>query len=312
MVSLRVSPTGTVQITGSKGKAYLYTGAKPTKVIIRTETRRPRLHLAPSLQQGTAAFRILQLPYLDYTTIFTITPDTVIHDCIVKAGTSQFLISAYYGDDLPTNEALKEVAPGYDFHGEVVIVALGSKVPYTKRMNAALAKQALLKFLSAFLHNMHMKKQIPAAVTGAISTDRHHTQVQVQVDLNQLQVQADLNQLQVQADLNQLQVQADLNQLQVQVDFDQLQIQVGLGLPVQKVTIGRERLMRELQTSDNNGRHHKEHLHGPTCKTVLEWTSMTMNIRVSEFLIICRQCKTWMHPQFRDPIIDRHVHQNCL
>ncbi|KAJ7601907.1 hypothetical protein B0H17DRAFT_1155130 [Mycena rosella] len=75
----------------------------------------------------------MQLPYLAMERNFTIQPG-VFHDCVVTIGKDQFLISAHYSPKAPINGALKELAPGFNWRGELVIVALGQSVPYLRRM----------------------------------------------------------------------------------------------------------------------------------------------------------------------------------
>lgn len=52
----------------------------------------------------------------------------------------------------PLNMALKELVPGFDWHGEVTIVALGRKVPYLSYVKPDLGKIAVNK--SVQFHNV--------------------------------------------------------------------------------------------------------------------------------------------------------------
>jgi hypothetical protein len=75
---------------------------------------------------------------------FTVQPD-VIHDCVVSIGESRFLISGHYSAEAPINGALKQVAPTFDWKGEIIVVQLGKRVNYLAKMKAPLVIAAANK-----------------------------------------------------------------------------------------------------------------------------------------------------------------------
>ncbi|KAJ7690413.1 hypothetical protein B0H17DRAFT_1134433 [Mycena rosella] len=91
-------------------------------------------------------------------------PPGVFHDCVVAIGKDQFLISAHYSPKAPINGALKELAPGFDWRGELVIVALGRSVPYLRRMKLRPAVTAINKFLATSLSHIHLKLPTPVSI----------------------------------------------------------------------------------------------------------------------------------------------------
>ncbi|KAJ6543712.1 hypothetical protein DFH09DRAFT_1088576 [Mycena vulgaris] len=102
---------------------------------------------ASTIDLAHISTRISKLPYLSVDKNFT-DQSVIIHDCVVAVGQVRFLISAHYNPMGPVNAALKKLAPGFDWRGELIIVALGEKVPYLSRMNSRLAAAALNNHLS--------------------------------------------------------------------------------------------------------------------------------------------------------------------
>jgi hypothetical protein len=69
-----------------------------------------------------------------------VTEHVVIHDCIVHVGNTRFLVLGYYKPTLPINQGLKEISPGFNWRGEIIVVALGKRVPYLSKVKAWKAK----------------------------------------------------------------------------------------------------------------------------------------------------------------------------
>lgn len=75
----------------------------------------------------------MKLPYLAVEEKFS-SRSVVIHDHVVAAGGMQFLVSAHYSPEGPINGALKQLLPGFEWRGELIVVALGKTKPYIARM----------------------------------------------------------------------------------------------------------------------------------------------------------------------------------
>ncbi|KAJ6521408.1 hypothetical protein B0H19DRAFT_1066364 [Mycena capillaripes] len=159
MVAMRIRPTGTVQITGTAGRAFLFTDDCPVTIAIKTETKVP----CPPNTFRTG-FRINKLPYLVVQDSFTVTQAVVIHDTLVHVGKRRFLVSGYYRPTLPINEGLKEIAPGFAWRGEIIVVALGKRVPYLAKVDSVKAREAANQFMTGFLSHYHMKREIPSGM----------------------------------------------------------------------------------------------------------------------------------------------------
>ncbi|KAJ7608318.1 hypothetical protein B0H17DRAFT_1153818 [Mycena rosella] len=147
----------------TRGQGYLYTSLRATQVTIHTEAAG-----SMNLSTATSGFSHLsnhsvRLPYLAMERSFT-AKAIVIHDCVVRVGKHQFLISAHHSVDGPVNGALKELAPGFDWRGELIIVALGRYVPYLKRMKRQPATAAINKFLATSLAQIHLNLPIPLSI----------------------------------------------------------------------------------------------------------------------------------------------------
>ncbi|KAJ7828890.1 hypothetical protein B0H13DRAFT_1916804 [Mycena leptocephala] len=161
---LRTKPMGTVKITHTRGRAYLYSDLKAIQVKIRTETPRAIISNAASyINLAHISSYIPKLPYLSMEPTFSV-QSAVVHDCVVAIGRDRFLISAYYSPKAPVNEALKEFTPGFDWRGELMVVALGKKVPYLTRMKHNPTAAAINKFIGTFLIHIHMKLSFPVAI----------------------------------------------------------------------------------------------------------------------------------------------------
>lgn len=135
------------KVTQSKGRAYLYTKLAVAIVSIETLTKVPRSKqpiLAANIGLEHVALRVMRMPYLVVQDIFT-DASAVIHDCVVHVKGRRFLISAHYRATAPINGGLKELAPGFDWRGELNVVALGRRVPYLVKMDPLLARIAVNK-----------------------------------------------------------------------------------------------------------------------------------------------------------------------
>ncbi|KAJ6574618.1 hypothetical protein B0H19DRAFT_1063557 [Mycena capillaripes] len=167
MAFLRTKPHGTTKAchncSFTRGKAYLYTKLKGTSIKIQTETSRLDNIVASNVGLAHISKRITKLPYLAVEENFT-ADFAVIEDFVVAVGSYQFLISAHYSPKAPINGALTAIAPGFNWRGEVVIVALGKNKPYISRMNALSVGAALNKFMAAYLSHIHQGLALPVAM----------------------------------------------------------------------------------------------------------------------------------------------------
>jgi hypothetical protein len=138
-------------LSRTPGKAYLYNSLRGKRVNILTETIVPRTRqgniLAANTNLAHITARITKLPYLAVEDIFTVNNIT-IHDCVVDIRGHRFLFSGHYSRTAPVNGALKELAPGFDWRGELNVVALGRKIPYLQRMKCSLVIAAINKCVS--------------------------------------------------------------------------------------------------------------------------------------------------------------------
>ncbi|KAJ7124134.1 hypothetical protein C8R43DRAFT_1135713 [Mycena crocata] len=131
-----------------KGKAFLYTRLNAITSRIPMETpvpgRRNGNILAANVGLAHIARRIVKLPYLRVEEVFTV-PNAIIHDAVVCVGNDQFLVSGFYSPIGPINGALKTICPGFDWRGELSVVALGLQVAYLPRIKPALLVKAVNK-----------------------------------------------------------------------------------------------------------------------------------------------------------------------
>ncbi len=92
-----------------------------------------------------------QLPYLDFQGVYAL-DHILVHDCLVTISKGKrFLVSGYYNAEYATNFGLKNVAPGYDWKGELIVVALGDRVPFLKRISDKDAFEAINKSVANIL-----------------------------------------------------------------------------------------------------------------------------------------------------------------
>ncbi|KAJ7232128.1 hypothetical protein C8J57DRAFT_1250780 [Mycena rebaudengoi] len=116
-------------------------------VLISTEVALSNLRSttpAANINLAHISSRIRRLPYLAMENGFTVQPN-VIHDCVVAVGAQRFLVSGHYSVEAPINGALNEVAPTFDWKGEIIVVQLGKKVNYLSQMQSPLAIAATNK-----------------------------------------------------------------------------------------------------------------------------------------------------------------------
>ncbi|KAJ7429209.1 hypothetical protein B0H11DRAFT_1945605 [Mycena galericulata] len=149
MAVLRTKPRGQYSRSYTKGRAYIYTDHKAREVSIRTLTGTNVQILAANTGLTHIQNRIKALPYLILEqSVFTV-PNAVIHDTVVEVGAHRFLVSGHYDATGPVNGALKKVAPGFDWRGELSIVALGRVIPYLSAVRPALAFLAINSLINA-------------------------------------------------------------------------------------------------------------------------------------------------------------------
>ncbi|KAJ7318061.1 hypothetical protein DFH08DRAFT_820081 [Mycena albidolilacea] len=144
MPTLRTKPMGH-SISDTVGKAYLYSRTKAAILRIPTVASTNPLIvdiLASNIELAHIPSRIKKLPYLAMEEKFT-SAGVTINDCVVAVGNCHFLFSAHYSPAAPINGALKELTPGFDWRGEIIIVALGKVKPYISRMKASQVSHAL-------------------------------------------------------------------------------------------------------------------------------------------------------------------------
>ncbi|KAJ7254156.1 hypothetical protein C8J57DRAFT_1518786 [Mycena rebaudengoi] len=165
---LRTPPTTRPTRLGqAKAKGYLYTELKAVSLGISTEVALSNLQAttpAANIDLAHISSRIRRLPYLAMENDFTVQPD-VIHDCVVSIGESRFLISGHYSAEAPINGALKQVAPTFDWKGEIIVVQLGKRVNYLAKMKAPLVIAAANKFIASVLLHMNLKQPIPLSIS---------------------------------------------------------------------------------------------------------------------------------------------------
>jgi hypothetical protein len=122
-------------------------------LLIETEVSLGARHSTiPAANIGLAhiSTQVKKLPYLAFERMFTVQP-SVIHDCVVVIGQHRFLISGHYSKDTAVNGALKEIAPTFDWKGEIIVVQLGQRVDYVLRMKASLVAATINKSVSSFI-----------------------------------------------------------------------------------------------------------------------------------------------------------------
>ncbi|KAJ6482805.1 hypothetical protein C8R47DRAFT_1073406 [Mycena vitilis] len=168
MPTLRRNPTGPCIPSRAPARGYLYSRYKAQAISIRTRTvTTPSVSLGPNTGLTPTESQVQRLPYLKVESHFAASNAT-IHDAIVKVDEHRFLVMAYYDPANPVNEALKAAAPGFDWRGELVVVALGRVTPYLRKVSPWLAKVAMnngaSRFMAAYLQNMHMNAPIPLTV----------------------------------------------------------------------------------------------------------------------------------------------------
>ncbi|KAJ7265574.1 hypothetical protein C8J57DRAFT_1229806 [Mycena rebaudengoi] len=147
-------PSYTSNIAVHQG--YIYTELKAISIKITSK-------VALRNEQSTtlaAMARIRRLPYLAMENGFTVEPD-LIHDCVVAIGSQRFLVSGHYSAEGPVNGALKDVAPTFDWRGEIIVVQLGKRVNYLSRMKSPLVVEATNKFIASAPLHMNLKQSIP-------------------------------------------------------------------------------------------------------------------------------------------------------
>ncbi|KAJ7235952.1 hypothetical protein C8J57DRAFT_1530371 [Mycena rebaudengoi] len=166
---LRTPPPTTrpTRLGQANAKGYIYTELKAISLQISTEVALSNLKSttpAANIDLAHISSRIRRLPYLAMENGFTIQPD-VIHDCVVAIGAQRFLVSGHYSVEAPINGALKEVAPTFDWKGEIIVVQLGKKVNYLSKMQSPSAIAATNKFIASVLLHMNIKQAIPLFIS---------------------------------------------------------------------------------------------------------------------------------------------------
>ncbi|KAJ7082617.1 hypothetical protein C8R43DRAFT_1047808 [Mycena crocata] len=151
MPKQRVRSTRIRKKSHAQGRFFLYPHYAATTLKIDTEIPVSRLDkqhkknsLAINTGSGHVASCIAVLPYLDLEPVFTI-PGSVIHDCLVFIGKHRLLVSGHYHPMAPINGALRAVAPGFNWRGELSVVPLGSRVSYLATTNGTVARLAANK-----------------------------------------------------------------------------------------------------------------------------------------------------------------------
>ncbi|KAJ7150562.1 hypothetical protein C8R43DRAFT_951525 [Mycena crocata] len=133
MVHLRKVPKGTTRVEPDTcGLAFLYANLHAKKVRIPTEIKVPVAKstvFAANTGLAHLPARIGQLPFLRIEDLLGV-KNPVIHDTIVIVEGRHFLVSGYYYPMGAVNGSLKELFPGFDWKGEITVVALGRQRPY--------------------------------------------------------------------------------------------------------------------------------------------------------------------------------------
>lgn len=104
---------------------------KPRKVVVKTTT--------PAAQPENV--------YPEVETAFGYLKDnTSVHDIVVKVGRHTFLVTGYHKPgSYPANKSLGTLAPSLNFHGEVVVLPMGDRIAFLRRMNKVAAEMAVIR-----------------------------------------------------------------------------------------------------------------------------------------------------------------------
>jgi hypothetical protein len=135
--------TVSAQLSETAGKAFLHSCPySSVSVKIRTEIKSLAGRDGNGLI-GPVGNSIRRLAYLHVEPIFTVLR-AEINDCVVSVGKHRFLICAHYSPTAPVNWALKDHFPGFEWRGELVVVALGERRPL-EFVSVARTKKAVLR-----------------------------------------------------------------------------------------------------------------------------------------------------------------------
>ncbi|KAJ7680193.1 hypothetical protein DFH06DRAFT_1315001 [Mycena polygramma] len=159
-------PDGWVEETRTAGLAFLLSDDRALPVRVKTETKVPLAAQKEVAGNIRAGLRMGKLPYLVAEDIFTTTENAVIHDCIVHVGKDRFLVTGFYHPALPVNHALKDLASGFRWKGEIILFAIGKRVPYLSNVSRPKAREAVNQFMAGFLQHYHMNKGIPSGMVS--------------------------------------------------------------------------------------------------------------------------------------------------